>query len=263
MSIGMRIPQGVVIGSSLAVNKLNMLLSPPTPAPVGNSVNRDGPSNWYVPQTSADFIALGLAVPDYLYLMQEASGNLASTIGSLSFVASATGHLYQQTVPGWTRKFIGTDGVTSDQAWRTTNAALDVALGESYATIVYCSHTAAAKTIITTQGANNRLVGTTTTGLVRTLHNNVSTSGAIDHSGITTVRQLCWFRNGTSNISGAETDLESIVATHDETALSGQVKTVGVTGNTAAIAARYTWMAIFKGTNAEQNWNNYLAVLRG
>jgi PKD repeat protein len=227
-------------------------------------VGRDGPSNWYVPQTAAQFTALGLAAPDWLYLCQEASGDLAPTIGAISLVAAGTGHLYQQSVTGWTRKFVGLDGATSGQAWRTTNAALDVGTNESFAMVVYASHASTGnRAIFVAQGANDLLRATLTTGLLRTLHNNVGADGAIDHANIAVAHQLCWYRNCASSASGAVSELEAIAGTHNGTARAGQVRGLGPQGATACPSARYGFVAIYKGTNAERDWAAYLTALRG
>lgn len=69
-----------------------------------------------------DFIAaesLSLAVPDYLHLCQEASGNLADSIGSLTLTANGT-PLYQQSVTGWTRKGVKGNASTANQRFTST-----------------------------------------------------------------------------------------------------------------------------------------------
>lgn len=67
---------------------------------------RDGPSSAIrVPSNAFQWSMLGYT-PTHLFLCQEASGNLADTIGALTLTANAT-PLYQQTVTNWTRKFVG------------------------------------------------------------------------------------------------------------------------------------------------------------
>jgi hypothetical protein len=229
------------------------------------TVSTDGPDGWYVPETAEEFAALGLNVPDFLYLLRETSGNLAPTIGSASvtFDVVGTGQLYQQSVTGWTRPFVGTDGATVGQAWQTTNAALDIGAGESYADIIYCAHTAATRTIIACQGANDRINSVVTTGVIRTVHNNVAADGAVGHGGLTAVHQLGWQRRADTDVSGTYTDLETILGTHNEVARTGQLRTFGPTGATTPIAARWCWRAIYKGANAEFDMAAALATLRG
>ncbi len=57
---------------------------------------------------------LTLATPDYLHLCQEASGNLADTIGGLTLTANGT-PAYQQSITGWTRKAVRGNGTTAAQ----------------------------------------------------------------------------------------------------------------------------------------------------
>lgn len=236
-----------------------------TPVPPGVVVPTDGPDGWYVPETAEHFTALGLAPPDYLWLCQEASGNLSSAIGSLTLTANATNHLYEQTVTGWTRKFVGLDGATNAQSWRTTDAALDLAAGESFAVLAYVSVTVPGnnRTLFAAQGANNLAGITATTGTPRGTFNNVAATGAQALGPITTVNQIVWYRNGTTNVSEIVTNLETVAGTHSENALTAQVRSIGPNGATAPPAARFGLFGIWKGANAERDWAAYMAVLRG
>lgn len=75
-------------------------------------VSRDVTSGWYCPVSAAEWTifmtAIGLATgnPSFLWLCQEASGNLVSSIGTATLVANAS-PLYQQPIAGWTRTGIG------------------------------------------------------------------------------------------------------------------------------------------------------------
>lgn len=71
---------------------------------VGPSVPNEG--GIFFPSTAAHFASLGIATPSHLWPCQEASGNLADSLGGLSLVAAGT-PLYQQSVPGFTRKAVG------------------------------------------------------------------------------------------------------------------------------------------------------------
>jgi PKD repeat protein len=227
-------------------------------------VTRDGPTSWRVPQSAADFTALGLAAPDYLWLCQEGSGDLVSTIGTLNLTATSSPS-YQNSIAGWTRKFVGTDGSTASQSFRTSSALLDMALGSSAAMIAYGSFTtvAVARTFMALSGANDRLAFSANTGFLRSLHNGVAVDGTVAQGGITTVHQFCWYRNGTSNVSGAVSDTDAVLGTHNESARTGTVKGIGDTAATTPLTARYGWVAIFLGANAERDFAAYLTTLRG
>lgn len=227
------------------------------------SVTRDGPSNWYVPQSGADFTALGLAVPDYLWLCQEASGNLSSTIGSLTLTANATGHLYEQTHSGWARKFVQV-GAISGSSWRTTDAALDLAAGESYAMLVLSAivtPSASSVTWFAPQGANDRLQTTASTGTLRSNHNTVVATGAVDLG--TDVHYAVWYRNNAASASGAITDTDAVVGTHNTSARTGVVRAIGNEAASLPRTAKFGLVAIYKGTNAERDWSAYITALKG
>jgi hypothetical protein len=72
--------------------------------------SKDQTSGKSVPATAAewnDFIAakqLGIMAPDGLWLMQEANGSLADSIGGVSLVPSGSASaMYRQAVSGWSR----------------------------------------------------------------------------------------------------------------------------------------------------------------
>lgn len=241
------------------------LLRSRNPSYGGITVTRDGPDNWYVPKSAGDFTQLGLAIPDYLWLCQEASGDLAPTIGAITLTATATGHLYQQTVTGWTQKFVGTDGSTGTQSWRTTDAALDLSIGESYAMVGLAAFTvgATSKTLFAMSGGTEALNMTATTGYLRPIANSAAVDGTVAHTGITAVRQFCLYRRGDTSAQGAVSNLDASVNTYVGSARAGTIRALGSSTAAAPYAARYGWFAIYCGTNAEHDWAAYLTTLRG
>ncbi len=77
-------------------------------------------NGYYVPINAAGFTALGITPPNSLWLFQEASGNAADSIGSLTLTANGT-PLYQQTAGSFSRK-----GIKFDE---TVNQRLTAAAG--------------------------------------------------------------------------------------------------------------------------------------
>lgn len=79
----------------------------------------------------AYFLAIGTAnFPNItvasLWLLQEPSGNLADSIGSVALTQSGVGHLYQQAVTGWTAQMVQTvDGVAGQKWINSTTAPND------------------------------------------------------------------------------------------------------------------------------------------
>jgi hypothetical protein len=81
----------------------------PTPSVSARQVNvsSDAASGWYTPAGATEWTNLlqgtGIAIPDHLYLAQEASGNLLDSMGTAPFVVVGSGLTYQDPVPGWSR----------------------------------------------------------------------------------------------------------------------------------------------------------------
>jgi hypothetical protein len=226
-----------------------------------NGVPTDGPDDWYLPTEAAHFTALGLAAPDYYVLCDAASGDLTPVIDDGPYgdmIAQDTGHLYEQAVTGWAAKTVGLAEGDSG-SWRVTAG---VALGESFAVLAYAavSQTSGTRQILCALGTTNRLA--LNTGPLRTVHNSVAADGAIDVRDLDTVRQLVWYRNATANASGTRSNLEDIPGTHDEGVDSAEQSSIGPTTGSAA-ALRFLVFGVFKGANAEQDWDAYLTTLRG
>lgn len=83
------------------------------------AVTRDATSNIYTPVSSSEWatfraaFSLTAPAPDSLWLLQEASGNPADSIGSFTLTAAGT-VTYRQALAGYTRLGVGlTDGVNS------------------------------------------------------------------------------------------------------------------------------------------------------
>lgn len=231
-------------------------------------VPTDGPSNWYRPTTAAHFTALGLNVPDLLFLCQDASGALVPTIDSLSvgnWSTTGSGHVYQQSVTGWTTKFVGMDGTgAAQQRWGTTSAALNLSAGESYAMLAYASFTLPSvdtTRLMIVQGTNNAVIPLSTTGRPRLRWNSVSATGTNDHSGLSTVHMFGVSRRADTDSTTLVTDLETVTPTHDESAWTGEIKGIG-TPNTTPCENRFCWIAIWKGTNAEFSMSSAITTLK-
>lgn len=85
-------------------------------------VYQDPTSGIFVPQNVGQWAALDVAEPDHIWLAQEASGSLADSVGTATLLPVGT-RLYQQTVPGWTTKALGTV-YTTQGYWASTDASL-------------------------------------------------------------------------------------------------------------------------------------------
>lgn len=77
---------------------------------------------------NAYHVAIGTAnypnvTPTALWLVQEASGALADSIGSTNLAQSGAGHLYQQAVAGWSVLAVKTVDGTASQKWINSTTA--------------------------------------------------------------------------------------------------------------------------------------------
>lgn len=233
------------------------------------AVLQDGPDGWWDPQSADDFTAIGAAVPDQGWLCNETSaGNLAAFIdslgtGALVEQAAGSGMSYDNAIAGWAMRFVGMDGSVNSQGWRDSGAALDLAASESFAIHALLAFTtpAATRAILTMQGATNRIVALTSGGHLRGVINNQNANLTIEHAGITAVRRCILYRNAALNESGIVTDLEKVTCTHDESAQTGQAVGIGPSNASAAPVSRVARVWVYKGVNAERDWEAEMDVL--
>lgn len=174
------------IGGGLAACPLTIATSAPFTDQIasgaGNSVDVDVndsgvPITWTVDATSgiacpadatewADFISangLSIAVPDYLWLMQDASSGAAAAIGSISLVEEGSRIDYMQTVTGWSRKAIKTRG----DALLSTSASLPDLSTTSMTLLGYASIVDAGLTV------DRMLFGTSAFSRIQTMNTNL------------------------------------------------------------------------------------------
>jgi hypothetical protein len=226
---------------------------------------KDGPSGGvYVPSSPLDFIRLGLPVPDWLWLLQDAAGNVVPVYNTTTLVVGGSGTVYQQTLSGWTRKFLGFPQGVGNQ-FGVAATAMDLAAGESFAMVSLSAvqkPSATAWLFIPPAGG----IFLSTAGVP-----SFRSSGGVDtafsqvHADTvapSTVRPYIWYRNALINESGALTDLERVIGTHSEAATTvGSTKCIGGAGATPAAPQRCGWLAMYKGVNAERDWKAYLQGL--
>src|SRR5678815_1520650 len=103
-------PHGIIHGTKHGVvhgTKHNQLVLVGSGIP---GVTRDSTSSIYAPANATEWTALMAAAPlatgnpASTWICQEASGSLLDSIATVHMTQQGAGHLYQQSVPGWTRK---------------------------------------------------------------------------------------------------------------------------------------------------------------
>ena len=227
----------------------------PLPMDSGVLPLRDGPQNVYVPAVAADWTALGLPAPLMQWGCQEQAGDLVPAIGAETLTAAGSGLLYEQSITGWVRKFVGSN-TTTDQHWHNTSSTFSVATNQGWAWLVYASAATPGTTAtLITECSTSWVLQILTTGRVRTSFKgsgNADSSGP-SHTGITTVRPYIFYRKQNSPINmGVITDIRSLPnqAGSASDAITNTSSGLGpITG--ATLNARYGLAAFWKGTDAD------------
>lgn len=247
--------------------------TPATQTTVVKLVSKDATSGIRVPNSSTewtDFNAYHVAIgtsnypnvsPASLYLMQEASGNLTDSIGSITLTVTGANWTYQTAVTGWTRKSLSiTDGQSNQNAQNTTTA-VDIA-STSAMLIMF-------------------LVMPTATPAAARRFNRINSNGIFALLSTTPRLQCGTSGAGGSTVSGTNNPLNGvrpIVVQADKTGArarvySDQEEIVGTVGTYSTIAlgmgasagntanAGYLYSLVFTGAAGEMTKNGLRALL--
>jgi hypothetical protein len=247
LTTGLRV--GLQAGLRVGIN--------PTDGPVDPlaSVAQDATSGIYCPANAAQWSALlgvaGIAsgAPASAWLCQEASGNLADSIGAAPLAAVGLSHLYQQTVTGWSRKAMGLNNLNhrferAGFANTATTSVLLLAYVQNLSTPAASSGIAGMGTSTTQYGAV-LIAGSTT---VRARSTNLQDSAA-NAFGTNTVRPVAMLVDVTGSRTRFYTDAFKLSPAY--AACAGQLLTLGAPGGGTAISGRYLYAAAFTGAAAE------------
>lgn len=208
----------------------------------------DATSGIYVPSSAAQYTALGLTAPDALWLMQEASGNLADSIGAIPLAPGGT-VTYDNALAGWSRKFVGTsDGVAG--YFNTMSASLPNPASASILVLLYANVTAIPAAIRQLlemfTGPNGRIRINTTPRTVLYL-DPASATGTANPVGA--VRPYVFKYDFTNSLCSAYTDQEKL-----SVAFSAEVgKSLLIGGSSVPPTARYGYAASWFNAAAEMS----------
>lgn len=212
-------------------------------APPSQSWTVDGTSGKGVPATAGEWnsvlAAAGVATggPSALWLLQEASGNPADSVGSFPLTASA-GWTYRAAVTGWSRKGLSClDGGTATLI--TTDAALPDISTNSQLIFGYISMPAAAPGVVRVLCAS----GTTMLAhRINTTPRNIcvgtgSTTGTVDPTNA--VRPAVLKLDRSSNTGVLYTDQEKLSVANVTTMTGKRAGYGGLGANTPAMIVAY------------------------
>lgn len=237
-------------------------------------INEVSPSiTWTVDATSGkacpanttewgDFISyysLSIAVPDWIYLFDEGSGNLTDEVAGKVLTASGTtGHLgYGASESGWSRPFVtftdnGSGYFGNTTFWPATLSA------NSSAVLLYARLTAtpsADRHFLAVGGSEFGRLSFSSTPRMKQFANANTATGSSDPSGA--VRPYFWRCDVTSSENRLSSDQETLVATFDAPNLD-DLYIGGGAGTGAGVAAGYG--ALWYGSNAEISSANMKAT---
>jgi hypothetical protein len=158
-------------------------------------------------------------------------------------------------LPGWRRTFVGLPFAAAGAAsqFHTTDAALDLASGESGAWLVYAALIGGDSGYLLYAGSHTNSITLSSVLTIRAVHASTIASATLTLVSAV-VQPFLWYRNATTNVSGMLTLKQSLTNTHAEAALTGLLKGLGgaAAGSTRATAESFTGlMAFWKGADAE------------
>jgi hypothetical protein len=228
--------------------------------PIGSSqtacvVSTDGPGAVMRPTTVQQWtcVASGVQQPDYLWLLQEASGTLADlSQGSILTPANGSGTFgYQHGIAGWTSKFITTTEATGVRADAAAGSLWNIGT-QSILILMYTYLTSAGGTrwILDVGGTSNVEFGFLSTGVGHFQINALTYDGAFVYKNATpTVYPftIAYDRRSTGS-SWWATNKERVVGTWAN--YSDNTKGIG-RSTLAAPPAGHNLLAVWVGSKAE------------
>ena len=220
-------------------------------------VTRDGGSLIYVPATGSEF-ATALSVAGMggrsvlsIYGFQEASGNLADSVGSNTLTATGASWLYQQALSGWSRKQITIADGNTNHNFQNTTTAPDIST-TSVMLIGYIAMPAAAPAgarrffRLDTTGALAQISATPRMGIVTQGAGGTTVNGTSDPTNA--VRPVVLMIDRTNAKAMLYTNQEKIVGTVGT--YTGIALGYGASGGTCP-STGYAYGAVLSGANAE------------
>lgn len=220
--------------------KHNALLFGSVPWTVDALSGRPMPAN--AAEWTAFRAAKGLAIPqpNFLNLCQEASGNLADSIGTTVLVGANAGRNYQQPVSGYTRLAV-TQTDASNATWTGTTNVNDISTSDIFWMWIWlppAAAPAAVRRVFQLGTTTNMLAQILTTGKLRVFgaanadSTNTVTGAAVMPLGIN-------FRRSALN-NTCYTDAEKLVPTFLTTGTGAQIIIGNGSGSTPAQGVLYS-----------------------
>lgn len=223
----------------------------------------DGPDSWFVPESLDDFERIGEAALDYLWRCQDASGNLAATLGGTVLTANGSGHVYQQSVPGWARRSVGcpTDALTCAFRMVSGTGPNPEAGSVAWPLLAYFPSEPPSDRVIfvlANSGAgDNFRVEINPDGTLSIVINSVRTPGEGSYLDGGAHWIIPVFDTRGDGVAAVYTEQETIFGAFPA-ALTDGTKGLGSTSGGATGVYRYLWAGAAVGANAERDWRQFI-----
>lgn len=261
---------GFRVGPAVGVSQDQISAGSVFAPPVIPGVTQDAGSGVYCPASTAEwqlvYTAAGLnpaLTPGGVWLMQEASGNLADSVATFTLAASGTGLAYQQTVAGWTRKAVTTTENGTGVFANADGGLTDIGVG-NIALLGYAKPTTSGslRSILGLGLSVTRCAGerAATTGFPSITCGLNSLGGAVDPSD--RIRPWLVQMSRSQTIAALYTDAEKIIPTFGVTAAGRQVTFGALAANSSACS--YVYGAVFLGNPGNltaAQWKTLLQTL--
>lgn len=239
---------------------------PKPDVPVNVTWQVDATSKIGVPATAQEWRDLMSAAgitpeaPANLWLMQETSGPLADTVGTIPLVP-VNNVSYDNTVAGWTRHALGTIDADGDQGWRSMGTGN---LTTSYTLLVYAAVQtipAVPRSLAGVGAASDHRYAAVGSGMLFSARSTSGSPGVGVAAPGTTVHPLLIEINISATPQYAiYTDKEKITAPYVAPGGVGNLVMIGAAGF-GSPNARYLYAAMWKGTSAQFSDANAKALL--
>jgi hypothetical protein len=239
------------IGPVVGLSGLRIGLGEVSAANPMAGVTQDATSLKYVPANAAEWAqtmeAAGIASgnPFALWLLQEASGSPADSIGA--FTLSVNSFNYQNAVAGWTRKSMDAGDIGSEFYLATGSAALPQLDIESCTVLMYAAITATPAGDRSVVLAGDFRANVTSSNVPKANNGTTTATGA--QSVTTAVRPWVIRHNVAASTQAVFTDLEKVIPVFGASSTSKRIFFGGAIERNPDIKILYA--CAFRGAAAE------------
>jgi hypothetical protein len=221
---------------------------------------RDATANKGVPLAAAEYTAQGFAAPMSIWSMQDATGNPADSVGTVTLTATSPAG-YRQAVAGWSRQAI-TFIATANQLFNNSAPTLPDTATTSQLILAYIAVTSApgADAELVLGGGQNTRILVTSGNVMKVSNDAVNTITATGAANVgTVVRPYVLKIDVTGSAIRAYNDLEKLAPAFS--ASPSGTKVFFAAGIESSPASALLYAAMWKGAAAEMSDSTIRSLL--